>query len=52
MKKEISPRPYQIKDLRKRHGITQQKLADSLYGVSVESVVNWENDRRNCPPIT
>ena len=40
-----------IRDLRRRHGITQQQLADSLYGVKVQSVASWESGRRGCPPI-
>lgn len=47
-----SPRPYQIRDLRRRHNLTQQALADSLYGIKKGRVVDWECDRRNCPPIT
>jgi DNA-binding transcriptional regulator YiaG len=47
-----SPRPYEIKQLRLRHGITQKQLADSLYGVKWRRIVDWECDRRTCPPIT
>ena len=47
----MQPKGYQIQDLRKRHKITQQKLADSLYGVEVHSIQNWEGGRRNCPAI-
>lgn len=51
-KKANSPTGQQIKDFRKQHrNLTQQKLADSLYGVTVQSIQAWENGRRNCPPI-
>ena len=40
-----------IKDLRKRHGITQKQLAESLYGIKVNRVADWESGRRNCQPI-
>ena len=44
-------RAEKIKDLRKRHNLTQKKLAESLYGIKQDSVINWENNRRNCPDI-
>lgn len=47
----IRPRSYEIRALRRRHNLTQEQLAASLYGIKVESVVNWERDRRNCKPI-
>ncbi len=47
----MSPTAQMIKDLRKRHNLTQQRLADSLYGIKVSTVANWEAGRRNCPPI-
>ena len=40
-----------IKELRKRHGITQKELAYSLYGITTENVQSWESGRRNCTPI-
>lgn len=45
-----SPTPEQIKDLRRRHHLTQRQLADSLYGVKYERVADWETDRRKMPP--
>ena len=45
------PRPYEIKNLRRRHKITQKQLADSLYGIKKDRVVDWECDRRVCQPI-
>lgn len=47
----ISPRPYEIKDLRRRYKITQHQLADSLYGVKRPRIPDWETGRRECPPI-
>lgn len=44
-------RAERIKRLRKRHNLTQVKLAKSLYGVSEQSVANWESGRRGCPDI-
>lgn len=49
--KEIEILPEDIKALRKRHGLTQKKLADSLYGVKEARIPNWEAGRRNCPSI-
>lgn len=54
-RKERSPEPKDVKELRKRHHITQQQLADSLYGVKVERIHDWEREGpngRNCPPLT
>lgn len=44
-------RREEIKDLRARHRITQKQLAESLYGVSEQSVASWESGRRGCPDI-
>ena len=43
--------PEMIKELRKRHHITQQKLAASLFHINRERITDWESGRRNCPPI-
>ena len=40
-----------VKDLRTRHGITQKQLADSLHGIKVARIADWESGRRNCPEI-
>lgn len=40
-----------LKLLRKRRGLTQQQLAD-LSGVSCNSIINYETNRRNSPPIS
>ena len=52
MSKYYHPTKEDIVALRLKHGITQQKLADSLYGVSVNTVSSWEAGHRNCPPLT
>ena len=44
------PSAEDIKDLRKRHRITQRQLADSLYGVKYDRIPDWETGRRGCPP--
>ena len=51
-------RAEDIKDLRRRHHITQKQLADSLYGIKFERIADWESinpktgkPRRNCPDI-
>ena len=49
MKFEV--KPEYIKDLRKRHGLTQKKLADSLFYVRKDSISNWETGYRNCPAV-
>lgn len=41
-----------IKALRKRHGLTQQELADSLYGVTRSAIRAYEGSTRHCSPIT
>ena len=41
-----------IKDLRKRHKITQVQLAKSLFHISKHRIADWECGRRNCSPIT
>ncbi len=51
VKKELSPDPQDIKDLRKRHGITQKQLCNSLYGVKQDRIGEWERGWRSCPPI-
>lgn len=43
------PTPEQIRDLRRRHHITQHQLADSLYGIKRDRVGDWEAGRRGCP---
>lgn len=48
---KINIYPQDIKSLRLRHGITQQKLADSLFGINVKNVASWESGRRGCQPI-
>ena len=45
------PKSEEIKQLRERHGLTQNQLADSLYGIKRERIADWENGRRDCPPI-
>ena len=47
----MRPRPYEIIQLRKRHGITQQQLADSLYDVKRTQIADWEIGRRRCRPL-
>ena len=47
----IRPTRQDIKDLRKRHNLTQEKLADSLYGIKLETLRSWEKGQRNCPSI-
>ena len=44
-------RAEDIKDLRRRHHITQKQLADSLYGIKFERIADWETGRRNMPDI-
>lgn len=46
----ITPTGEDLKNLRERHDLTQNELADSLYGVRRESLPAWEQGRRNCPP--
>ena len=46
-----NPKPEEIRALRARHELTQSKLADSLYHITVKAVQEWEAGRRNCPPI-
>ncbi len=49
-----TPTPQDIRDLRKRHGLTQKKLAESLYHIKEITVRSWEregNNRRGCPDI-
>jgi len=43
--------PEKIKDLRKRHRLTQAKLAESLYGIKKERIADWETGRRSMPKI-
>lgn len=40
-----------IVSLRKRHGITQKRLAESLYDIKYARIPDWESGRRSCPPI-
>lgn len=47
----IKPTRQDIKDLRKRHNLTQEKLAESLYGIKLETLRSWEKGQRNCPSI-
>jgi len=49
--REKSPKPYEIRALRARHNLTQNHLADSLYGIRRRSIPGWEGGIRNCPPI-
>jgi len=42
----------EIKDLRRRNKLTQNQLADSLYGIRRERIPEWEAGRRTCPEIT
>lgn len=44
-------RAEEIKDLRRRHHLTQKQLADSLYHIKEERISDWELGRRNCPDI-
>lgn len=46
----LKPSPEQIRDLRRRHKLTQEQLANSLYGVRVQQVAAWESGRRGCTP--
>ena len=43
------PTPEGIRLLRKRHKLTQNALADSLYGVKRNRIADWESGRRGCP---
>ncbi len=47
----MKPTPEMIKDLRKKHHITQDQLADSLYDIKRPRVADWESGRRNMPGI-
>lgn len=47
----IKPRSYEIRALRARHKLTRDQLALSLYDVKHGRIVDWENDRRSCPPM-
>ena len=47
----MNPTKEEIKDLRLRHRITRNQLADSLYGIKRERILDWEVGRRNMPPI-
>jgi len=51
MNEPRSPKPEEIRELRARHKLTQDKLADSLYGIKRARVPDWEAGRRTCPPI-
>jgi transcriptional regulator with XRE-family HTH domain len=44
----IRPRGYEVRALRRRHGLTQKQLAESMYEVSEKSVRDYENGRRHC----
>ena len=46
-----SPSPQMIRDLRARHQITQNQLADSLYDIKRPRIPDWEAGRRSCPGI-
>ena len=46
------PTPQDIKDLRRRYRITQDQLADSLYGVKRPRIYDWESGNRQCPSLT
>ena len=48
----IRPKGYENRALRRRHNLTQQQLADSLYGVKRVTVADWEIDRRKCGPMS
>jgi transcriptional regulator with XRE-family HTH domain len=37
-----------IKDLRKKHDLTQHQLAD-LTGIPFRTIQNWEGGQRKCP---
>lgn len=41
----------QIRQLRDRHEITREELAETLYGVKADRVKDWELGRRNCTPL-
>lgn len=43
--------PNKVRALRERHGITQNQLADSLYGIKRARIADWESGRRGLPPI-
>lgn len=47
----MRPTPQQIRDLRTRHRLSQEKLAESLYHIKATNIAHWENGRRNCQPI-
>lgn len=47
----MNPTPEQIKELRKKHHITQEQLADSLYDIKRERIGDWESGRRNMPGV-
>lgn len=46
-----NPTPEQIRDLRTRNHITQDELADSLYGIKRARIGDWEAGRRRMPII-
>ena len=48
----MHPKPEQIFDLRRRHKLTREKLAESLYDIKHERILDWELGRRNCPGLT
>lgn len=50
---DLRPAGYMIRDLRKRHNLTQQQLADSLYGNFTGRIIgDYERGERNCMPLT
>ena len=40
-----------IKAIRKRHSLTQAKLAEAIYDCSTRKIGSWEIGARNCPAI-
>lgn len=47
----MNPSPQEIIALRRRHHLTQNQLADSLYDIKRERIQGWESGRRNMPGI-
>ena len=47
----MKPTREEIIDLRRRHHITQNQLADSLYDIKRARIGDWESGRRSMPGI-
>lgn len=46
-----TPSPLELKDLKKRHGLTYESMARPLHGISARRMGDWVTGRRTCPPL-